>query len=90
MTGHRSRRRARQTFERIAGRSPPDPTYHRVMNLPRLIFGLLLLVVGLVWMLQGLGLLPGSFMTGRLEWTFYGAIAVLAGGVVNFSARRRR
>ena len=59
------------------------------MNRPRLIFGLLLLVVGLVWILQGLGLLPGSFMTGRLEWTYYGAIAALAGGVLLVSARRR-
>jgi hypothetical protein len=38
----------------------------------------LCIVVGVVWMGQGAGLVPGSFMTGRAEWAVIGTF--LAGG----------
>jgi hypothetical protein len=31
------------------------------------------LTVGGIWILQGIGALPGSFMTGRSEWALAGA-----------------
>lgn len=31
-------------------------------------------VVGLVWVGQGVGLIPGSFMTGDVTWAVIGAI----------------
>lgn len=40
------------------------------------------LVVGAVWIGQGIGLIPGSFMTGRLEWAFAGIGLVAAALVV--------
>jgi hypothetical protein len=43
------------------------------------IIGTLLLLVGIVWMLQGANILPGSFMTGRPEWLVAGMVATISG-----------
>jgi hypothetical protein len=51
--------------------------------------GVLSLLVGGVWILQGVGVLPGSFMTGQIEWAVYGGITALVGGVLLWLARRR-
>ena len=37
------------------------------------ILALLMIVVGLIWVLQGVDLLPGSFMTGQIRWAWRGA-----------------
>ena len=47
-----------------------------------------LMFFGGVWFLQGIGVLPGSFMTGQLQWAVYGAISFVA-GVVRFIAAHR-
>lgn len=54
------------------------------------IIGSLLVVAGLVWFLQGINLLPGSFMTGQPEWAVYGAIAVVSGTLLLWFANRRK
>jgi hypothetical protein len=41
--------------------------------------GYAFMFIGAVWILQGVNVLPGSFMTGHIEWAVYGAIAALAG-----------
>lgn len=43
------------------------------------VLGLVLIVIGVVWMGQGLNLIPGSFMTGDPKWFVIGAICTLAG-----------
>lgn len=43
------------------------------------IAGVLVGAIGAVWIGQGVGLLPGSFMSGRREWAVYGALALSAG-----------
>jgi uncharacterized membrane protein HdeD (DUF308 family) len=43
------------------------------------ILGILLILVGCVWILQGINVLPGSFMTGQMQWAVYGAISVVIG-----------
>ncbi len=43
------------------------------------IFGILLIVVGVVWFFQGIGVLPGSFMTGQTFWAVAGFLAVISG-----------
>ena len=50
--------------------------------------GALLLLTGFVWFLQGIGVLPGSFMTGQTRWSVYGAVAVAAGLALLAVARR--
>ena len=47
-----------------------------------LIVGVLLQVTGVVWIFQGSGLLPGSFMTGQVFWAYMGIAGVGVGLVV--------
>ncbi len=49
------------------------------MRLVAVVSGLILVAVGIVWILQGLDLLKGSFMTGHSFWAWMGALAVLLG-----------
>jgi hypothetical protein len=46
------------------------------------VIGVLLVVVGAVWTLQGLGYLPGSVMTGVTLWAVVGPVVALAGLVL--------
>ena len=56
----------------------------------RAIAGVAAVVVGLVWIGQGLGLLRGSsFMVDDLRWAAIGLVAVVVGVVLVVSARRR-
>ena len=48
------------------------------MKVGGMVLGMLLVLVGVVWILQGINLLPGSFMTGQMQWAAFGAIAVVA------------
>ena len=58
------------------------------MRMTLTIAGGLLVLVGGVWILQGINVLPGSFMTGQTKWAIYGAIAAIAGVVLIVLARR--
>ncbi len=56
-----------------------------------LTIGLVLLLVGGVWVLQGAGVLTGSFMTGQKLWFLIGLVAFLVGIVlVAATARKSR
>ena len=60
-----------------------------------LIAGVVLLLVGVTWVLQGLGTIAGSFMSGQKLWFAIGLLVGLAGltalasGVRRLSASRR-
>jgi uncharacterized membrane protein HdeD (DUF308 family) len=54
------------------------------------LLGALFLVAGCVWILQGINVLPGSFMTGQPKWAVYGALLAIVGVALLFSANRRR
>ena len=58
------------------------------MSWPRVIVGVVLLVVGGVWIGQGVGVVHGSFMTGHAIWAVIGAIAMLFGVALLFGVRR--
>ena len=53
------------------------------------IFGLLLMALGVIWFLQGINVLPGSFMTGQTKWAIYGGISFVL-GLGLFTASKRR
>lgn len=54
------------------------------------IVGVLLLISGGVWFLQGIGILPGSFMTGSSKWAIIGGICLVAGIALLLSANRKK
>jgi hypothetical protein len=54
------------------------------------IVGVLLIFFGGVWILQGINVLPGSFMTGEIQWAIYGGIAVIAGIVLIVLAHKKK
>jgi hypothetical protein len=54
------------------------------------ILGVLLVLVGLIWFLQGINILPGSFMTGQTQWAINGAISAAIGAGLIFIANRRK
>jgi hypothetical protein len=54
------------------------------------VSGILCLLVGCVWILQGTNILLGSFMTGQTKWAIYGGLLVVAGIGLLISANRRR
>jgi hypothetical protein len=58
-------------------------------SLVLLVIGALLVVAGIVWIGQGLGFIPGSFMTGDPFWAAAGGVALVIGVVVVASALRR-
>jgi hypothetical protein len=59
------------------------------MSRIRLALAVLLALVGLVWVGQGLGLLPGSFMSNQSIWAIIGAAVLVGAALVARSARGR-
>jgi hypothetical protein len=51
--------------------------------------GALLTLMGVTWFLQGISVLPGSFMTGQLRWAVYGGVAAFVGLGLIVAANRR-
>jgi hypothetical protein len=45
----------------------------------RRAIGIILLLVGIVWFFQGIGVIHGSFMTGEALWAVIGAVCVIGG-----------
>ena len=60
------------------------------MRIALTIAGALLVAAGLVFFLQGINVLPGSFMTGQMKWSVYGALILIAGVVLIALGRMRR
>lgn len=52
--------------------------------------GVVLVLLGLLWTLQGAGILPGSFMTGDRLWLVIGLVCVVAGVALLLRAVRSR
>jgi hypothetical protein len=53
-----------------------------------IILGALIFLGGSVWFLQGINILPGSFMTGQIQWAINGGIAMLVGIALVLWGRR--
>ena len=50
-----------------------------VMKIVWNIVGIALILAGGIWFMQGVGVLPGSFMSGQVQWAIYGGLAILIG-----------
>jgi hypothetical protein len=57
--------------------------------LPRVVAGVVLCLVGALWIAQGVGVAQGSPMTDHAIWAYLGAAVIVGGlGLVAAGARR--
>jgi hypothetical protein len=54
------------------------------------ILAIVSLIIGSIWVLQGINLLPGSFMTGQMQWAYIGAILFLFGIILLVVTHRHK
>ena len=54
-----------------------------------LVIGGILVVIGLIWFFQGIGVLGGSVMSGVVLWAVIGPIVAIAGVVLILRGRRK-
>ncbi len=59
------------------------------MKIALSILGILFILVGVVWILQGINILLGSFMSGHIQYTILGVIVFVVGVVLIAFANRR-
>jgi hypothetical protein len=54
------------------------------------IIGILLVLAGGIFLLQGINVLPGSYMAGDPQWAINGGIMIVVGiGLMIWAARRK-
>jgi hypothetical protein len=54
------------------------------------VFAVILILAGGVFFLQGINILPGSFMSGNPQWVINGAILIVVGiGLALWAGRRK-
>ncbi|MER9442590.1 hypothetical protein NKI79_14480 [Mesorhizobium sp. M0340] len=49
------------------------------MRLFKNLLALIVLAIGVLWTLQGIGVIGGSFMTGQSQWLYVGIVTALVG-----------
>ena len=89
-------RRAEAKFGAVGGggvvdAEPATPRKPVTVNWLLIVIGVVVTLAGLVFMLQGLALLPGSLMSGVTFWAIVGPIIAIVGLVlIGFGFARRR
>jgi hypothetical protein len=58
------------------------------MRIALNVAGVLCLLMGGVWFLQGINVIPGSFMTGQTKWAVIGGILLAVGVGLLIAANR--
>jgi hypothetical protein len=59
------------------------------MRTLSLVIGGIAILAGAVWILQGSGVLPGSFMTGQRMWLIIGIVVAIIGLALAYCGIRR-
>jgi hypothetical protein len=70
--------------------TPVDGTRSPSTGRSRFVVAAIAALVGLVWVLQGVGVLPGSFMSGDMLWTWIGLGVIVVAVVYAAWPRLRR
>jgi hypothetical protein len=60
------------------------------MRIALRVLAVLMVGMGIVWILQGINVLPGSFMTGQIQWAYRGGLVAVAGIVLFWVSSRLR
>ena len=59
------------------------------LRIAGMIVGALSVLMGVVWIFQGINVIPGSFMTGDIDWSYRGGVMAVVGMVVLFLSMRK-
>jgi len=63
------------------------------LRVPLVVVGVVLVLLGLLWALQGAGVLGGSVMSGQRMWLVIGIVVAIVGVVLGYfglSSRTQR
>jgi hypothetical protein len=60
------------------------------MKIIGTVVGILLILAGGVWFLQGINVIGGSMMTGQSQWAVYGSITFVIGVILLLYANHKR
>lgn len=60
------------------------------MRIAGNIVGIILVLIGGLWIAQGSNLMPGSVMSGKSMWLWIGVVAAIAGVIALVWTNRRR
>jgi len=61
----------------------------KILKIILAVIGGLAVLLGIVWVLQGVNILPGSVMTGHMEWAYRGAGLAVVGVILIWFSRRK-
>ena len=61
----------------------------KYLRIGGMIVGALFVLMGVVWIFQGVNVIPGSFMTGDVDWSYRGGVLAVVGLVVLFVSLRK-
>jgi len=61
----------------------------KILKIILAVIGGLAILLGIVWVLQGVNVLPGSFMTGHMVWAYRGAGLAVVGAILIWFSRRK-
>ncbi len=62
--------------------------HRRLLAIP---VGIIVFLIGLVWLLQGIGILPGSIMSGSEFWAVAGGLGCIIGlGLIGVGVTGRK
>lgn len=62
----------------------------KIIKIVLTVLGVLIFLMSTVWFLQGINILPGSFMTGQIKWAINGGIGMVIGIVLTVAANWKR
>ncbi len=61
----------------------------KYLRIAGAIVGALCVLMGVVWIFQGINVIPGSFMTGDIDWSYRGGVLAVVGLMVLFLSLRK-
>ena len=61
----------------------------KYLKIAGMIVGALCVLMGVVWIFQGINVLPGSFMTGDINWSYRGGVLAVVGLIVLLLSLRK-
>ena len=61
----------------------------KYLKIAGMIVGALCVLMGVVWIFQGINVLPGSFMTGDINWSYRGGVLAVVGLIVVLLSLRK-